>query len=160
MGKEQSILAPQVSQTETESHVYCDDDGYTLTRFVKGIPRMYPDTRFSFRPVTPLERARALDWRRSMSEEQATLAMAKAASSRITEWNCRDRSGTALKPTAANMLRQHPELLNRICNIVIFAAEGGDPDPLPSRLDEQLTDTPDIFGNDSAGVVENERKNS
>jgi hypothetical protein len=148
-----------MSKATVESHIICDDDGYTLTRYIEARERMYPALRISFRPVLPIERAKVFERRQAATEEQALLALSVVASKRLVSWNAVNRNGEALPITPANIALLHPLLQNRVYNIVIFATEGGDVDPEPERTRQQLADSPDWLGGDESGTVDREQKN-
>lgn len=136
-----------------------DDDGYTVEAFVQGQDRLYPSTRFAFRPVTVLERARILDARRNLNEQQVVAHLAKALCARILSWNAVDRKGNSLPLSIESFLKKlNVELFYRLNNIVINGSDGGDVDPDGTLSESDIANIPDPFGDDK-GVTEAEQKN-
>lgn len=149
------------AKSARNGHVIPDDDGFTLTRFIKGEDRMYDSLRFEFRPVGTIKRARVVERRKGLGEEEATIALAKAVAQQIVGWDAVDEEGDPLPVSAKSVQLLHPMLWSRVLAIVIYSTEGGDVDPDASRLEEQTREAPDLLGDSkgSGGVVEEEQKN-
>lgn len=149
------------NQSPSDPHVIPDDDGYTLTRYIEGVPRMYGALRFTYRPVPSIRRAKFRDGQKNESEEASLKYVANAAAQRIKEWNAVDLNGKPLPINMAGVLDLHPSLQVRLMNIVVYSIEGGDADPeasdIPSESDEN-----DPFGEKLSNdeLLEGSRKNS
>jgi len=138
------------SQNEaSDPHVVTEDDGYTLTRYIEGVPRMYGSLRFTYRPVGSIGRSRfrakAPDGER---EEDSIRRYAKAAVSRMVEWNAVDRKGEPLPLTDKSIVVLHPMLQMRLFNVIIHSIDGGDDDPAKTVYSE-----PDIDDDPFGGAV-------
>ena len=145
----------------SDPHVYPDDDGYTLTRYLRAAPRMYGALRFTYRPVSSKRRAKFRDNARDgETEEQALDRVAAAVARQLVKWDAVDIKGKPLPTTAASVLLLHPTLQTELAAIVLWSFKGGDVDPSESdgSSDQSLSDP---FGDNSDDdIVEAERKNS
>jgi hypothetical protein len=150
------------SQSPGDPHVIPDDDGYTLTRFVEGVPRLYGALRFTYRPVSSIRRARLRDGAKNGETEEAQLRRVAAGAARqIVDWNAVDHKGISLPVTVAGVLSLHPSLQVRLMNIVVYSIDGGDVDPDSSEILNESDDT-DPFGDKlpDSELLEGSRKNS
>jgi hypothetical protein len=146
----------------SDPHVVPDDDGYTLTRYIEGVPRLYGALRFTYRPVSSIRRAKFRDGAKSGEGEEASLRrVANATAVRVVEWNAVDIKGSPLPINAAGVLSLHPSLQVRLMNIVVYSIDGGDADPESSEIPSESDDT-DPFGEKlvDGELLEGSRKNS
>lgn len=134
-----------------------EEDGYTLSAYIKEFPRVNNAVRIRFRPVDLIERAVLIAFKDRSYEKLITEKLSEALASRITEWTVMKREAGMLVPleiSKENILRLKPALWIRLVNIVIWGIDGGDLDPgmtekeiddqLESDLDAVLTGNPVI----------------
>lgn len=136
-----------VAEAVNNYHTLSDDDGYTLSRFVKGRPRLHDSLRVMYRPIGAIQRAAYIDRRSQTYGEQATLeGLGKVLAKRIVSWDAKGSNGESLPVSVESVLSLHPMLLSRLCDIIVWSADGGDPDPespmsSPSSSDDWDEDT-------------------
>lgn len=163
MTQEADLLAEKREQISSEipCHVLVDDDGYSLTRYIQAEPRMYEAARFTFRPVTPLRRARLVMRKEGLPVDALLIALCDAVAQRIISWNCKDQRGNVLGVTSESVQILHPVLQQRLFNIIIYSSEGGDLDPEERRTKEQMADLPNLLADDdeAPSLMGRERKN-
>lgn len=126
----------QTKQLPTLPNILPDDDGYTLTRYIAAEERMYPELLFSYRPLSPKNRARVIDRRDAVrSEEKSIVAFSNVCAKQLVSWNAIDSHGKEAELSSGNILALHPIQQSRLFAIVIFSSEGGDANPYESSLD-------------------------
>ena len=147
--------------SSSDPHVVPDDDGYTLSRYIDGVPRQYGALRFRYRPVSAIRRAKFRDGAKPGDNEETLLRRcAKGVAQCLIDWDAKDIKNNYLPKTDAGVLQLHPQLLTRLINIVVYSIEGGDPDPLVV-VDSSTDDDQDVFGEiPDDELVEGSRKNS
>ena len=143
-------------------HVLPRDDGYTVSAFIRGRERMYPDLRFSFRPVLSPEWAEFAE-RTPQTVPDRMRHNAAGIVNSIVSWDAKDRRGKVVEITADNVLRLHRDLFMRIVDIVINSVDGGDPDPEEvKKVTKDTEPLDDPFGRkakDPSGAVREQQGN-
>lgn len=118
------------------------NDHYTERGFIRGVPGVHPDIRFTYRPMTVMalgslytacERLQDYGQRHKL---RAEVIVDKAKY--LKEWDIPDGKGGVLAVTAANLLRQKPNAYSRIVGI-IMGDERSDPDENAAHLEHEAT---------------------
>ena len=118
--------------------------GVVESAFIKSTKR-FPDITFSYMPAMVEQRAKLIgDMTATKDVAKKERLSARLCAELITEW-CFEE-----EVTGANLLRMHPEVFNKICDIVCFGGEDDsdprDRDPeqeeaaLESALDSNYSD--------------------
>lgn len=110
-----------------------DEDGYTLSAYIAGVPRLHGPVRVRYRPTEQLERAVLLEVNQNHSEKEVTKKFAAVMASKLSEWDVEQLGPSEvmipMPITPENMLRLKPALWIRLINIMLWGADGGDVDP-------------------------------
>lgn len=111
----------------TDLLIPLDNDGYTLSAYIKGVPRLHPDVRFRYRPTEHLERVRTEKEIANCGNdtEAKEMLLAEVIAKKIVSWDVK-----GAQPNVATILRIRSKVfIDRLANIVYFGIEGGDTDP-------------------------------
>lgn len=96
-------------------------DGYTFKGFIKGVPRLFPDVRLSYRQTLTNARAairHAMDLAESDPVKVETIG-AQTIATHVTAWDLKKPDGTIVPLTVAEILRLQPMLERTIFRIVM-----------------------------------------
>ena len=104
------------------------NDGYWETGYLAGVPRLYPELRFVFRPALVEEGQDFQDRNRQLPAKDYDVKAADFVAKRLQSWDLKDRTGTAMPISAASLLKLKRPLFYRLCGVV-FGNEAYDPDP-------------------------------
>lgn len=110
-------------------------DGYTESAYLKAIPQVHAEVRFSYRPAPILERVEIIENSSKISNDVSREEyLAQEVAKRITRWSLtgEDDRGRPIdiEVSADNLLRlRHPRLFSRFASIVVYSSETGDVDP-------------------------------
>lgn len=106
------------------------DDGLTYRAYIRGIPRLYNEVRFAFRPVTPAQRTYVYRKVETSNDPEAeTVIAAQSIVKRVQEWDIKKANGEPVALSVEDVRRLQPRLLLRLFSIVM-GSEGWDEDPL------------------------------
>ena len=98
-------------------------DGYTLTGFIKGRDRLYPDLRFTYRPVIIQNRSvifNAISQANQAGKPaEAEAIAAKACKSHLLSWDLTGKGGETLPTEADHVVQIPPELNNRLFRVLM-----------------------------------------
>jgi hypothetical protein len=119
------------------------DDGQTITRFIKGKPRMHYGVRVTFRPTPSIDHSVVEKKIRKLQTlgkpEQAERLIYETIASRIVEWEFLDEDDKVVEGcppvSVEQIMRAVPALQDRLILLVYSQNEGGDPDPLEPKAD-------------------------
>lgn len=114
-----------------------DDDGYTESAYISKIPNLHPAVRIHFRPARTMERLIVSDQIRSKASTEAERIVSQEVADRIVSWDIKLKNGEVAPVTAKFIHSLKAPLYRRLCAIVYFNTEGGDPDPTLSSEDRQ-----------------------
>jgi len=103
-------------------------DGYEERAYLRGVPKLYDDVRFTFRPMLAEARADYVDRGSRLRAREQTKRSAEMIEHHVLEWDIRDDKDRLVPLTAENILRLHPNLFNRLL-WVITGTEAWDDDP-------------------------------
>lgn len=113
------------------------DDGYTQDGFIAGVAGIHGPLKFTYRPMLPETRDRLLRSQQrdvAVGHKEAREELAKS----VVTWDLKDRAGTAVPKTAANIGRLRPLLQDKLFSIVAGQmASEQDPHSEPKAEDEQ-----------------------
>jgi hypothetical protein len=122
------------------------EDGYTAPGYLQGEPKMFPALRFTYRPMTPAERAAwwAFEERQDKNPDAQAGADAKSKekvrllSTHVLTWEATGKNGQAVPVDATWLPRLHATLHDRLFNVVLgIAPPDDDPDkPGQAKPDE------------------------
>lgn len=93
-------------------------DGYTRKGFIGAVPGLFPEIRFTFRPMLTQDRSVMTDRLTKAKPEMADRISAEAVAARISEWDVTDSRGELVPISMANVLRLQPSALGRLFAIV------------------------------------------
>ena len=116
---------------------FIEDDGYTETKFVKGVFGLYPNVRIEFRPLPPTDQAVEIEKLQKIAREGGAAKSEKASAERIAarlkSWQfVNDENQPVCESpeiTAASVAKLKPALFIRLMSIVFYGSDGGDRDP-------------------------------
>lgn len=108
------------------------EDGYTIDGYIDAMPLMYPDVRFTFRPMLEEEINRFSEAYGAKPLDKYSGAVADALAERVKSWSIQNSKGSVVDISSANMKRLHPVLFKRLMGIVWGSA--------PSDVDPTWTD--------------------
>lgn len=118
-------------------------DGLTRSAYIAAVPRLHDELRFTFRPPTKESIGRFFD---GLPKKQSTVAAAKyeaeAVASRLVSWSQLDADGKPLPINHKTVAALQPKLFDRLRDIALYGAEGGDADP-EEEAKELASDTAD-----------------
>lgn len=110
-------------------------DGYTLHGYVAAMPRLYPELRFTYRPVLSQNRAVIFRQIASMDDPRREESIAaQAIKAQLIDWDLKNHKGEAVAVETAEILRVQPRLMNRLFRIVM-GDEPSDEDPLAAAAE-------------------------
>jgi hypothetical protein len=112
-------------------------DGYDRDMFVRGVPRLYGDLRFTCRCVLHEDAIAFFDRHKLVPAVEYERKSAEFVASAMSAWDRTDRSGAAVPLTGAALLACPPPLWRRIFSIV-FGNEPPDEDPREPAAAEPL----------------------
>lgn len=117
-------------------------DGYTRRGFLRGIPRLYEDLRFTYRPILLAERSELNSKLALADPKQIEKLAAEAAARHLVSWDLA-HDGSVLSITAATLLRLQPSLFDRLYSVLHGRAAsdedstGWADEPLPDEAVQQ-----------------------
>ena len=94
-------------------------DGYSRSAFIAGIPRLYPDVRFTFRPMLSQARAVVSDRIAKSDPSKGETLAATAIVAHVSDWDVTDHEGKTVDVSTANVLRLQPRLMAKLFSIVV-----------------------------------------
>ncbi len=104
-------------------------DGYTQPAYLKGVPNLYEDLRFTYRPAVIEERSQILANFSTTKPDAFDRKVALFLAQKIKSWDIVDPPGQDVEVTAAAILRLPPELFQKLWQVVGgFEACDTDPD--------------------------------
>lgn len=109
-------------------------DGFTRTSFIKEVPGLHGELRFSYRPMLPEER-NAL--RRVIGEaagDKGNMLLQAALTKHLVDWNATDDQGDAVKISQDGVRRLPPALYDRLY-LIVSGIDASD--PLPDATEEE-----------------------
>lgn len=95
------------------------DDGYTEKSFIRGVPGLFGDLRFEFRPMRLDQRAPVLSKWNKLEADKQTAAMAQFVARQLVSWQLKTAKGHDVPVSAENLMRLRPALQERLVNIVL-----------------------------------------
>jgi hypothetical protein len=123
------------------------DDGYEETAFIRGVEKLHPAIRVTFRPLPIMERTALTDAIgklavRGQNREEEKMA-ASAMAERITTMHVLNDDGSIAvdmsPPKAEQLLRAKPALYLKMTNIILWGIIGGDHDPFEGQEKPSLS---------------------
>jgi hypothetical protein len=103
-------------------------DGYTQPGFLKGVPNLFEDLRFTFRPAVVEERSQILTGYSSSKADAFDRKVAQFLAQKIKSWDVVDQYEQDVAVSAAAILRLPPELFQKVWQVV-GGFEACDTDP-------------------------------
>ena len=103
-------------------------DGYEERAYLRGVPKLYDDVRFTFRPMLAEARADYVDRGSRLRAREQTRRSAEVIEHHVIDWDIRNGDNHLLPITTDVILRLHPNLFNRFL-WVITGTEAWDDDP-------------------------------
>lgn len=94
-------------------------DGYTQSSYIAAVPRLHDELRFAYRPVLIEERNELAALAQGPSRTSYARHAAALIAERLIEWNLRDAAADPLEVTATNILRLHPQLFQKLLDVVL-----------------------------------------
>lgn len=94
------------------------DDGYTEEGCLEAIPRLMPELRFTFRPMTREELAAFAAQHKNVDEKGYAKGVAERLAAKIVKWSVEKADGTAVPCTAENLLKLKNIPFQRLHEIV------------------------------------------
>lgn len=105
-------------------------DGFDFKAYIRPVPLLSPELRFTYRPLTPLELAAFSDETDRMNETDKRRRTAEVMAHHIETWSLQPE-----KPEPAMLLRLKPYLFRRLLSI-LFGDEAGDAEDAAKNLPE------------------------
>lgn len=94
-------------------------EGYTEEGYIREAPGLHGPVRFTFRPMSVVERAALFSQRMlALPEELQDRRCADVLCGQLVSWSVLDAQGEPLALTAENILRLKPALFQRLLAIV------------------------------------------
>lgn len=123
------------------------DDGYTRKSKIIGEERLYPDVIFTWRPTTNKLRVRYNNFiGATKNKEQQEMRGAECLAKHILEWDVIGKDGNVAPIDGKTLIQLHPELFNKLFEIVIRMGKAPDEDLdgdwLGAELDAEVADVP------------------
>lgn len=128
-----------------------DSSDFTETRYIAARARLHSGVFITFRPTDIMQSAMLLEVRSRVNEAKFVEVLVRELSKRITDWSLTMLANPS-DPTSGEMVPMpvtekfvktlRPILLNRIFDIVIWGADGGD---VPPDQIEPVTGNQDEF---------------
>lgn len=100
------------------------DDGYTIAGKIDRYPGIYPELRFTYRPVLSERRNRYL--RDAQDVEKIVRHRADLISEHVVSWDIRDASGNELPKKYDTVRKLQPLLLDRMIEIIMGYSSNGE----------------------------------
>lgn len=103
-------------------------DGFTRRGYVKEVPGLHGEMRFSFRPMLPEQRNAV---RRIVSQEKgdkADVLLRTAIAEHLVDWSAADEEGRDVKIGPEGVRRLPPSLYDRLY-LIISGMDASDPEP-------------------------------
>jgi hypothetical protein len=116
---------------------FINDDGYTETKFIKGVFGLYPNVRIEFRPLPPTDQAVEIEKLQKIAREGGAAKSEKASAERIAarlkSWQFVNDENKPVCDSpvisAASVAKLKPALFIRLMSVVFYGSDGGDRDP-------------------------------
>lgn len=116
---------------------FIEDDGYTETKFIKGVFGLYPNVRIEFRPLPPTDQAVEIEKLQKIAREGGAAKSEKASAERIAarlkSWQFVDDDNNPVCESplinAHHVAKLKPALFIRLMSVVFYGSDGGDRDP-------------------------------
>jgi len=103
-------------------------DGYTEHGYLTGIPHLYAELRFDYRPATLRQQSLFFEAASKLAGMKFRNAQAAFVKTQLVSWSMKDKDGVAVPITEANLIQLKPKLFNRFFDVVI-GNEPSDDDP-------------------------------
>lgn len=104
-------------------------DGYTQPAYLKGVPNLYEDLRFTYRPAVVEERSQIVATFGNAKPDAFDRKVAQFLAHKIKSWDVVDSQGGEVEISATAILRLPPELFQKVWQVVGgFEACDTDPD--------------------------------
>lgn len=95
-------------------------DGYEITGRIRGVPRLYPSTTITYRPMTRTEiNAQSKSIIDSTDEVLQEKLASQAVAKHLKVWNLTDRSGATLPINEKTLLNLQARLFQRLYAIIM-----------------------------------------
>ena len=118
---------------------FIPDDGYTEAGYIKANEQLYPELRFTFRPVLTELRSQHIASIEKVAADAYDRKTAAIVAEHLTEWSVLDAKDQPVPITAKNILRLKPQLFVRLYGIVM-GLDGSDVDPQWNDAQKQQQD--------------------
>lgn len=138
------------------------EDGYTAKGYLKAVPQLYPEVRFTYRPILPEQRAAFVEAvRKAKDGPGAERRTAAILAKHLLTWDVTDSKGDTVSITGDRILRLRWALYDRLVAVVLYGTEGGDVDPSWTDAEKDAADAADDLGGIYRDAVnEADEKNS
>jgi hypothetical protein len=103
-------------------------DGFTRAGFVKDVPGLHGELRFSYRPMLPEQRNAV---RRLVSGEKGDkgdVLLRTAIAEHLVDWSATDDEGKDIKVSSEGVRRLPPALYDRLY-LIVSGMDASDPEP-------------------------------
>ena len=107
-------------------------DGYVSKGYIEGVPQLYGELRFRFRPVLMEESSEFFEQGARLKAREADRRTAKLLKDKMVEWDLKDLKGDLLDIDVPVLLRLNRRLFQRLAAIVLGTE--------PCDLDPQWSD--------------------
>jgi len=111
-------------------------DGYTQPGFIRAVPLLHGELRFTFRPALVEQRSQLVDAAGRLKSDAYDRHVATFLAEKLVGWDLADESGRDVAISATNLLRLHPEVFIKLHRIVLGWI-ASDIDPRWSDDDQQ-----------------------
>lgn len=130
-------------------------DGYNCPAFIKGVPLLYEDLRFTFRPMLADKRAALVASFENLKADAAERKAMDAVAGHIANWDLTNAKGEVVAVSGAACCRLPYMLWRRVYHIVL-GNEASDvdptwPDETKREADDYQFDAADRGGNTTVG---------
>lgn len=119
------------------------DDGYNVSGCLKGEPKLHPPLRFTYRPCLAAERQAWWDFEerqdRAPNPDPAVKSRRKIEimAAHIVSWEACDRSGRPMPVDAQALARLHPNLHDRLFNVILGVVPPDDAPDAPRTTPDE-----------------------
>src|SRR5436309_10839864 len=93
-------------------------DGYTQPGYLKAVPNLYEDLRFTYRPAVIEERSQILAGFSTTKPDAFDRKVAQFLAQKFKTWDVVDPRGQDVEVSAAAILRLPPELFQKLWQVV------------------------------------------
>ena len=139
------------------------NDGYNERGYLRGVPGLHPDIRFTFRPMPVLQRGKLMAAASQLNGQDDKIFLLQAEKivkeNYLLEWDIADSRGEVLPITAENLLKQKPRVFFSIVAIVL-GSEASDVDDNPPHLANEIPKHVLNYAMESGAGEEADVKNS